>query len=189
MRRFFVLRAVLFVLLILWATAYLPVYFLSGAIPAPLSACQILFLPVFGLGAGYYVIIALFALCLAGMVMSLWRRFAEKWWVLFPPVLLAALDILGQVFCIRATPKEDMTAYYYFNGVAPVPHVNFYVAIAADAVLLILLLLPAFLPRFRQKDTAPEEKPEGFLTTDNWEEVLGEAASMHEDDNPEGRKN
>ncbi len=185
MRKFLKIRALCLVLLLLWSILYLPVYFASGGIFAPLSACQIPLLPIFGVDFGY-VLYALFVLCTAVLILlSLSERFSKKVWVYIPPVLLLILDVFGQILCYQALSFElndehRLEAYYYFNNITPVPLWFFIASIALDVLFFALLLLPLFTGRNKRRteQEAPEE--EGTITTDNWSEIFAEQAQTQD---------
>lgn len=186
MQRFFQIRKVLVALVLLWAALYLPVNLLSGSLSffAPLSMCQIPFLPIFyGVNFGYvlYVLAVLFAL--VSCVLSLCERFCEKLWPLVAPFALLVVDLFGQISSFQALSFElyeegRLEAYYYFNGVRPPEPWFFLVAIAADLLWFALLAAFPLAARIRKKkapnaDSTEEDDSVGIVT-DNWSEIFSE---------------
>ena len=175
-------RAILLIVLVFWTVLYLPVYFLSGAIFAPLSACQIPLLPVFdGIGVFDVFYGACFVAALVFALLGIRERFSKKLSFAVLPLLFAFVDLLGEYFCYQAavieqTELKELEAYYYFNGISPTPPYYFLVSMALDLLWIALILWPVLAPRLKRKRSVEETAEvgeSGFLVTDNWEEILG----------------
>lgn len=176
MKVFFKLRAVLLVLLLVWAVCYLPVYTAKGALFAPFSACQIPLLPVFfGVDFGFVLYAVFVAISVVSVAFSLFSCFARKIWVLVLPILLSVVDIAGQIICYNAASYEQreegrLEAYYYFNGITPAPPWFFIASLVLDVLFVALLILPAVLPVRKEKQA--EAALGSGITTDNWSEIF-----------------
>lgn len=194
MRIFQRLRAALIVLLFLWTCLYLPLYFWRGAIPAPLSACQIPLLPIFfGVNAGYVVYAAFFLAALVSALLGAFRRFAGKLFAVLLPTLLVCLDVAGQIICYQAARFEQeeegrLTAYYYFNDITPAPPAYFLVSALLDLLWLFLLLWPVIRPHLTRRKVPQSSDTEQGIVTDNWAEIFSAEAqrpdgerAMHEE--------
>lgn len=182
-------RAFLLVLLVLWTVLYLPVYFWSGAIFAPLSACQIPLLPVFdGIGVFDVFYGACFVAALVFAILGIRPRFSKRCSFAVLPLLFALVDLLGEYFCYQAavieqTELQELEAYYYFNGITPTPPYFFLVSMALDVLWIALILWPILAPHLKRKkplDEAAQTKDAGFLATDNWEEILGSGGNTQD---------
>lgn len=174
MRKFLIVRAILLSAFFIWAALYFPVYFRSGEIVAPFSACQIPLLPVFGVGFGYVLYAVAVCFCVVTAILSFWEKFSKRIYTILPMSLLCVLDIVGLVFRFRSASFEQreekrLTAYYYFNNITPTPPEYFVVSIVLDLVFLILLLLPVFL---KEKAPKAEVFEDGGITTDVWSDVF-----------------
>lgn len=180
MRVFSAFRRVFVFFSVFSAAAYLLLYLNRVELLAPLSVCVrfpvFLFYALEPLRCVLYGVLVAAALVLT--LLSLWRRFEKKWYIVALPILTLCFDIYGQLICYGASfaaDKELLEAYYYFNGIVPTPS-DWFLIMGGWDVLLILSLLAPFFVRRKKKKKSPPAAQEG-ITTDNWEEIIGDGVN------------